>query len=66
MSQFSKSKGAWVDMELKEKGSLVCLAIGQTLQLLSKEILLEGNNGEANLGHNKDGCPRHMCHKSKG
>ena len=31
-------------MELKEKESLACLASGQTLQLLSKEILLEGNN----------------------
>ena len=38
-SQCNSSKGAQVDIELEGNGSLVCLAIEQTLQLLSKTIL---------------------------
>lgn len=53
-------------MELKGNESLVCLAIGQTLQLLSKEILLEDNNGETNLRRCGDGCPRRICHRFEG
>ena len=49
ISHCNKSNGALVDIELRENESLVCLAMGKTLQLLYKKIVLEGNNEQANL-----------------
>lgn len=45
ISQCNKSNGACVDIELKGNGSRVCLAMGQILQLSSKEIFFEVRNG---------------------
>jgi hypothetical protein len=63
ISQCNKSNAALVEIKLRGNGSLVCLAMGQTLQLLSNEIVLEGNNGEASLRREGDGRPSRMCHK---
>lgn len=56
-SQCNEQKVHELILNLKENGSLVCLARGQTLQLLSKETSLEDKNEEANLRQEGDGCP---------
>lgn len=67
ISQCNKSNGAWVDIKLEGNGNLVCLAIGQTLQLLSKETLLLGDNkDDTSFSQDGDGCPRRMCYRLGG
>jgi len=66
MSQCNKLNGEWDFIVLKEKGSLVCLALGQTLQLLwmRMRFLLIGSNEDASCRRVGDGCLRRLCHKS--
>lgn len=62
ISPCNKSKATWVEIEIKGKGILVCLAKGQTPQLLSKERLFEDNYGDTNIRREGEGWPRRICH----
>jgi len=66
MSQCNKLNGEWDFIVLKGKGSLACLSLGQTLQLLWMEMrfLLIGSNEDASCRCVGEGCLRRLCHKS--
>ena len=66
MSQYNILKGEWDFIVLKGNGSLVCLALGQILQLLwmGMRFLLIGSKEDASCRHVGKGCPRRLCHKS--
>jgi len=68
MSQCNRLNGEWDFIVLKGNGSLVCLALGQILQLLwmGMRFFLTGigSKEDASCRHAGEGCPRRLCHKS--
>jgi len=68
MLQCNRLNGEWDFIVLKGKGSLICLALGQILQLLwmGMRFLVIGicSKEDASCRHAGEGCMRHLCHKS--
>jgi len=62
MSQCNKLNGEWDFIVLKQKGSLVCLALGQILQLLwmrMRFLLIGiGSKEDESCRHTGEGCLR--------
>ena len=66
MSQCNRLNGEWDFIVLKGKGSFVCLALGQILQLLwmRMRFLVIGSNEDASCRHIGEGRLSRLCHKS--
>lgn len=53
-----------VEIILKQKGNLVCLAKGQISQTLFEEKEISGTKSARCFIGWMEGCPRRLCHKS--